>query len=86
MRDWMTCPVCGAQATILEGGYVSLMGFGRRVERADAAGLPLGQKGTEWYGFELENDRLEWPAECGGYRIWLTEAGGVETAHLEEEQ
>lgn len=78
----MTCPVCGAQATIVEGGYISLMGFGRRVSRAEARDLPLGQIGTEWYGFERESDRVVWPEGCPGYSIRVTGDGTVETAHL----
>lgn len=81
----MTCPVCGAQAKIIEGGVISLLGAGRRVSRDDPeyATLPFGREGTEWYGFEIESDRIEWPAECGGYKVWVGEHGAILTEHLD---
>lgn len=85
-RDWMTCPVCGAEGRVVAGGVVSYLGCGRRVGPDDPeyATLPLGREGTEWYGFMVENDRLEWPGECSGYRIWKDTNGTIRTEHLPE--
>lgn len=78
-NSWMTCPVCGTQAVITEGAYLSYL-TGARSETP-----PEGLGSGEWAIWGLENDTLHWPEPCPGYLIKM-ENGQRVIRHLTAEE
>lgn len=76
----LTCPVCGAQGSIVEGSYVSLLTGERRTKNASELIGQLGKPGP-WFAFTIESDWLSWP--CGGYMLF---SDGSAPRHLTPEE
>lgn len=73
------CPVCGINASIVDGQYVSLLTGERRSKKDPELVGQLGKPGP-WFAFTVESDWISWP--CGGFMLQV----GQDPRHLTSEE